>query len=592
MNPGSTKDIKRLRQAIGASRKTLATFREKRLELLKDFVGSHYGDGGTRHEMPLNVLALAAMVYGRQLFAKCPRVMVRTPHKELKWRATNFELLISHTLGVLGFKPQMDAVVMNALFGVGLMKVGLAGAGTVNIGGQEIEYGQPYAKSVDLDDWVHDTAAKSWDEIAYCGNRYRVPLAYAQSYASFDPEVRASLKPTYRYAYDEEGARAESLGGGDERTTDEYEDYVELWDIWIPREGLVVTLPVEGGDRPLSAVKWEGPREGPYKVLSFIPVPNNLMPVAPAAHWKDLNNLVNSLMRKLSRQAERQKEVGLARPGGGDDADRVVASNDGEVIRSDDPKNVGMMRFGGPDQATLLFMLQAKSQLSWLAGNLDSMGGLSPQADTLGQERLLQENSSRQLAEMQSRVVQFVKDVVHDIGWWVWTDKLSIVPLTKKIQGTSIEVQAYFRPEDRKGQFLDYNMDIDPYSMRDTSPGERLQAIIQFVTQMLPLLPIMQQEGFAPNIEAFFRLYSKYSNTEEIDDLLTFQRQPQPIAAGVVNTGSSSPASAPKPAETTRTERRISMPGASRQGTDALMGMMMSGQGIQPNEAAAVGRAA
>lgn len=588
MLPDKPRDVKRLRTALDASRTSLRPHREGRLDLFKDFVGHYYGDGGLKKDMPVNAMAIAPMVYGRNLFARTPRVMVRTPHKELKWRANNLELLIGQNLKLMGFKPQMDAVIMNALFGMGVMKIGLTGAGTVNIGGQEIEYGQAYAKSVDFDDWVHDTAARTWEEIAFCGNRYRIPLEFAKAYEGFDEKVRKDLRLTSKHDYRQDGDRAEELGTGDEpqHERDEYEDYVELWDIWLPREGLLLTLPADGGETPLATVEWQGPRDGPYHTLGFIPVPNNIMPVAPASHWKDLNDLLNSLMRKLAKQAINMKEVTLVRPGGGDDAQRIEAANDGDIIRSDDPTQIGAVKYRGPDQATLLFALQVKTLENWMMGNLDAISGLSAQAETLGQEKLIQESSSRQLAEMQSRVTEFVRVVTKDVAWWVWTDERAVVPLTQKIPGTDLEVQTYFRPEDRKGQFLDYNLDIDPYSMREATPGERLAAIERFVQQMLPLLPVMQQEGFELNLEAFSRLYAKYANVPEVDDLLSFHRQPNPNQAGMVLP--STAGTVPKPAQTERIERRISMPGASRQGSDAIMGMMLSGQGVQQSEAASM----
>ena len=67
-------------------------------------------------------------------------------------------------------------------------------------------------------------------------------------------------------------------------------------------------------------------------------------------------------------------------------------ANDGEVILVNDANSLKEMRFGGPDQANLAFAIHAKATHSEIAGNLQTLGGLSPQADTLGQEQLLNQS--------------------------------------------------------------------------------------------------------------------------------------------------------------------------------------------------------
>lgn len=595
MNPTKAKDLKRLRMALTASRRTLEPFRANRMAALQQYVGKHYGCNGSDHEVPMNILALAVMIYARNMFARTPHVMVNTDYLALKWRATNFELAMNKLLPDIAFKRQMDLCIVNSMFSMGIMKVALAGAGSVPIDDMVYEYGRPYAKAVDLDDWVHDTCARSWDEISFCGNRYRIPLAKARELDIFDKAEREKLVKTEKNSYfeDADSERVEKLGKGDSYDVDEYEDYVELWDLWLPRDGVVVTLPVQGGDKPLATVEWTGPDRGPYHLLSFLDVPNNIMPVPPCAHWLDLHNLINSLWRKLAQQARREKQVTLVRPGGEEDGKRILEANDGEMIKSDDPKNVGEARYGGPDQQTMMFAMQAKLQASYLAGNLDTLGGLSPQSETLGGERLLAQNASRQMAEMQDRVVEFNRNVIRDLGEWLWTDQFIEMPLTRRIEGTELELHTTFGPEDRQGDFLDYNLDIDPYSLQDTSPPEKLKNLMELVNGMaLPLLPLMQQQGQGLNIEQVFRLYAKYTNMgSDLDQILTFMAppQPEPSQSGAPVTP---PRSAPKPAVTKRIEERISRPGATQKGEEAIMGKMMAGMtGTQPKEAAVAGRA-
>ena len=88
--------------------------------------------------------------------------------------------------------------------------------------------------------------------------------------------------------------------------------------------------------------------------------PAGIMPITPLGDLKDLHVSENSLLRKLLRQATREKEIGLVPGGSKDDALRMTRSADGEFIRQDVPGAIQKMRLGGPDQATLMFSLQLK----------------------------------------------------------------------------------------------------------------------------------------------------------------------------------------------------------------------------------------
>ena len=84
-----------------------------------------------------------------------------------------------------------------------------------------------------------------------------------------------------------------------------------LWDVWLPKEGLLVTMADQSGGPALRMVPWEGPEHGPFLLLGFDVVPGNIMPVAPGAHLLGLARLLNRMMRKLGDQADRQKIVTL-----------------------------------------------------------------------------------------------------------------------------------------------------------------------------------------------------------------------------------------------------------------------------------------
>ncbi|MBE7558239.1 hypothetical protein HS125_04565 [bacterium] len=558
--------LSRLRLAIDYSRRKLEPFRQRRMAALRQFVGSHYSDDGSSVPEPVNLLELATGVYVRQLVAKNPRVLIQTSYRGLKPRARLFELAANHMIEEIRLDETLRRVLMEAIFSVGIVKVGENISGAVEIGGYLHDVGQPYCDVVALDDFVVDLNARTWEEVAFIGNRYRMPLEDARSCGLFDPDVVKQLSATPRSAYNEFGdERAESLSVGTDSDPEEYCDYVELLDLWLPRENLFMTLAWDQENlRPLRVGPWQGPEWGPYLILSFCDVPGNLMPLPPVAVWMELHNVANAIYRKLVRQAERQKDITAAAPGSENDA-RPSSGAGRRRRRGPHQDRIKPVSYGGADVGTLQFGMHLRDLFVYHAGNLDLLGGLSPQSETLGQDQLLAENASLRLADMTDRVYRFVRQVMRSLCWYLWYDPLIEIPFTFRVAGLGIEVPMAFDATAREGDFLDYNIDIEPYSMQHESPGRRLSKVMEVVNGVIaPFAPFMAEQGIAPDFEGILRIIARYANMPELEELVQIQapRQPEP---GMIR-----PQPVVKPAVTTRRYERVSRAGATRGARDYL----------------------
>lgn len=568
----SAAEVQRLQEAVASSRKRLEPFREARLAALRQYVGQHYGDDGTHDKVPLNLLELAVSVYTRRLAARNPRALVRTFQRTLKTSAAHLEMAVNHLIEEIRLIDTLRRAAMEAMFGLGVVKVGLNASATVELGGYLHDVGQPFADVVSLDDWVHDMNARALEECEFVGNRYRVSLNDLLESGLYDEAAVRRLAPREWQAFDGDGeARAESLsqGAGGERR--EFRDHVELYDLWLPRENLIVTLAEDLTGPTLREAEWNGPEEGPYHVLSFNEVPGNLMPLAPAAHlWMDLHTLANRLFNKLEKQALRQKTVYGAHAAATEDAERTIEAEDGEVIRLDTPTPVQGMPFPGIDQASLLFTVHVKDLATYLWGNLDALGGLGPQSATLGQDQLLQNNAGQRLEDMQDRMYGFTAHIVQALAQHLWTDPLIELPLVKRIEAFDVAIPYTWTPEDREGDFLQYNIEIEPYSMQHHSPSERLQTLVQvFQTFLAPFAPVMAQQGLGLDFRGLMGVLAKYTNMTELNELMTVVA---PLA------GAETPVGEPprKLATTTRNYVRTSRAAPTNQSRDlALMQSLM-----------------
>lgn len=584
---------KRLADAMYWSRHRLEPFRKHRYKAIEQLVGFHYSDDGAKTTVPVNLVEMALNIFVRHLAPPEMRTLITTQYRGLKPMASDFELGTNHLIQEIQLGKTLRRIAQEAMLSTwGMAKIGLERVHQVEVRGFYHDVGQPFVDLVDLDDWVHDMSSKVWEQVGYAGNQYDLPLEVAREVDAWDKSVREGLQSNYQTAYNEQGdPKAETISRGNEGHEREFKDYTTVWDIWLPLENKLITLPADddGGLRleakPLRVIDWDGPEGGPYRYLHFNDVPSNIMPLAPAAQWMDLHMLINVVWRKLGRQAERQKDVLVVPPASGDDAQRLQRSSDGEYIRQDVPNSVNEFKYGGPDQQNLAFSIMVKDLFVYMGGNLDALGGLGPQSETLGQDQLLSASASKRVADMQQRMLEFTTEIVRDLAWYLWTDPLIDLTLVKRIPGVDLDIPTSFTAEQREGDFLDYNIQIDPYSMQHQTPQTQLQTLVQMFREfVMPAAPLMAEQGIQIDWEMFLRTMAKYTNMTELEDMILFLESEQ----SGYNANGQGPV-IPRPAQTVRRHERVNIPGASRHGKDAALIQTLLGGG-QPDSAASISR--
>ena len=300
LNPNRLTDIDRLREAVKASRQKLEPFRVRHKQALEQYVGVYYSDDGATKPVHVILMELATNIYERQLVARPPQVLVFTKNEQFKPYSIEYESLLNQGLADGKIHKILQRAVKSALFSMGIIKVGIEDNGVVEQDGVEFSVTQPYISNILLDDWVHDMSARSVEEMSYCGHRYLMDLEEARKFPGFKQSVRKELVARTTTGYNESGdERVNTLASGKSGAATEIHDKVELWEIFLPKERLVVTFGPNEGAKPLRVMEWAGPDNylGPYHLLWFSEVPGNSMPLAPAMLWQGLHNIVNGLYR-------------------------------------------------------------------------------------------------------------------------------------------------------------------------------------------------------------------------------------------------------------------------------------------------------
>ena len=559
IDPHKEIDRERLFRAMESSHRKLEPFRKLLLELVVDYAGSAYGDPAAtaRPEILVNLLNQAVDAYTMALVANRPRIMVSTPNEDRQRFAKQFELAMNHLIEEMKLELTLRQAVLDAFFCVGVVKLQLADSPRVkreeNIA---MDPGVPFVSNVSLANWVFDIAAPDWHKVRYCAESYRVAFDDLTDDV-YDPKVVKQLSPSSKDVFG--GERLEMITRGQDTDDDEVEPMIDLMDVWLPREKMIYTFAMDSKDRfvgklpPLTEMEWDGSEFGPYKILAFNDVPQNIMPTSPASHLAGLARAANTILRKQRRRSRSQKNVHTYTPAGADDAKRIQSASDDEWIKVADASEIGKVEVGGVDATSQAFFTNLVELFDRMGGNLSSILGLGAQAETLGQEQLIYGSASKKIAQMQYRVVDFTEDIIRDLGHMLWTDAAKTIPGKIEIEGApGFAVDATWTPDLREGDFYDYGLNIDVYSMPYQSPMQRFNLLNSLIAQVyIPLAEPMAQQGGGINFQKLREIHASLINEPRLNEIIEFTGAPPQRPEGNM------------PQSTSREYVRKSVPGGS-----------------------------
>lgn len=521
-----------LKNAIDPARKQLEPFRQELADALKAYTGPHYGKNST-DDRPINMLQLSVESLLQQLSSRAPQVLCNTHKPELRSAAVELELAMNQALKKMKFEQEHRLWVLSAIFLVGIMEVGLDVIDTPEIDGEQLPITDVFCEAIMFDDFVFDTSAAKWDrrQVGFWGHKYRMSLEEAKNDPTFDKEARSELKSMERGNRDETAVI--SKPNGNSGTTEVFNEMCEIWQIFVPQENELVTFSVDGGDKPLKTVKWQGPKHGPYHLIGFNPVLNNIMPLSPVANWIDLDDLENKLYTKLGRQASRQKTIGICDQAAVKDGQNIIKTADGDVIAVGSPNAFKEASFGGVNQQTLGFALNVRSMADFVMGNLSAQMGLGASAATLGQEKMIRQAANVRIGSMQGVLLTATQGVLQDIAFYLHHHPTVEYDLTIDITGMDMQVPVSWPYRDngygeevdvRKGDYEQYDVSIQPYSMTEISPGERATLLRQIWAQ--DILPAIQL-GVQPDVYAYLDKLAKYYDLPELREIVKMTQESQ-----------------------------------------------------------------
>lgn len=573
----------RLRKAIRASRDAIENHRRVRKLMVENFCGSWYSSTTPQdnERILVNLLNQTGRIYTVALAASNPQVLVSTPLMESLPFARKFEVNLNKLISDMALDQTFRAIVLDAFFCIGCGVVMMRDTDTRFHGLLESEEdvwldpGEPWLNRVSLDDLILDMPAKELSKMRYCGHRYRADYEKVMDEPGYDKKVKDKLKPTSRESQDSVGSTQEI--GTDPSQDNDLKDMIWLQDVWIAENKSVVTMPCDQDLEPLIEREWTGSQAGPYKFLSLGDVPDRIIPASPAINLFGMHLQQNRLHRRMEDDSDAHRVVQVYPPGMDDDAKRLQTSERNGWYRGKSPEQIKQFEMGGIDQRDMAMATFLQDEFDRFAGNLQAMGGLGPQAATASQEQMVYGELSRNVADMRMSVVSFASAAILDLGRLMWNDQTLEIQSAIPVGNTGIQIPSNWTPDDRRGEFEDYELKVEPYSMVFKTPEQKLQELFQVLQQIAPLWPMFQASGATLDAEAIVDEIARLKNRPEFKRFITFAT-PAMELGGDQNTIRS-------PAVTSRETVRRNVPtgGTAANRSSTMIQSLLGGKSSQVN---------
>ncbi|KKN54699.1 hypothetical protein LCGC14_0589680 [marine sediment metagenome] len=558
-DPYEPKQYKRLRQVVKYNYRELKPFRDVRQLNIEAARGHYYrskDDPPDAVRDPVNMMDQFVQILVRSFVQSNPTVRVTSRSNPKAARI--FQEHLNITIQELDLLSTLRRSVQEAILGyMGLVYCGI----TTNID----PGGDVFADSIPLPDFVVDLAHDEFSQADIMGHRFARRKGELLDDANYDQEQVAKMK----------GRRSGRSDLDDRKDRWDYNeeqgslfDWVDIWSILVQPANVIVYLTDDSGvTAPLRAESYDGPEFGPYPLLGFDRVLDELMPNSRAAMMLDTHDFVNGQYRRIFMKEDQAAEFYTYEGGAEEDARQIRDAMDGGVYMVNSNNAVTRRTKGGTNPQALATAIHGRQLFDELSGNLRLLGGVGPIAETATQERLANVNASRLVRDMQLQVVAFTKKILQNIAWYEWTHPTRMRRVERKVGRNGTPVSEMWSPEIREGDFIEHEIDIVPDSMEHRSSAQQLEHLIKAIqTVVIPAMQMPSERPVVLKTPELLRKYSELDNLPELAEVVDYAVDDAFVSAPAggaprapVGAGAQGPSAAPaRSAEDALVERMFS----------------------------------
>lgn len=510
-----TRFIQRLSRAIEVADKEMKPYRDKGDMLVREFCGPHHGSNTPEHDrVPVNLAYLFVTSIMPHL-AITPRLQAEANDPDFAYVGSALSEAVNRECKRIDLGGSFRTVLLNSLFGVAVLKIGMAVDGDPDALAQAME--DPaifFCDPVDPHDYVEDMRRRSRKRLDFQADYDRTPIEAALATGAYKNELLEKLRNTK--AQRATTAQNKPAGADD---ADLY-DMVELLNVYLPQEQIVVTLPASHAatEGYLAEREWTGSEYGPYEMFGLTPVPGSSMALAPLPIGHDLHLLVNEVTRKIGRQAQAQKDLTVVDPSDPKLAGAVQNARDGEVIFGN-PKNVARLVTGGVNPGLYQTAEHLQRKFDETMGSPETLGGAGVDANTLGQDQMKMANAGQRINAWRAEALKRGRRILTRMARYVWDDPAIDLDLKIPMGGGEF-LRVKWTPDMRVGELSDYSLEIEAYSVAQDSPGQEYERINRLIKeQIIPLANIAMQSGHQLDVVRLIEVLARHADLPELQGI-------------------------------------------------------------------------
>lgn len=555
--------IRSLHEIVRYNYKQMRSMREARTKMREQYYGHLFSNNSSEKQVVLNKIQDFVRIWLQNLASGSPQVCVESDFPQLQDWAWKFGNSVNMHLKETAIGEAFAIGTFDAFFSPTVYKTAL-GSGcpeVIHDDGAVIDPGIAFTEAVPFNDVVADMSANSPLQTEMIGNRYLRPKGWVkemlkkasrgEEFSGTESAMESDMRPEKR------------ITGHDMAGEHALYERVWCWDWYLPNENIIITIP-DGHDDPIAMWEWDGPKGGPYDIMNLYPSSESPFGPAPGLALYEMHMFINEIMRKVGRQTNRSKDVLVVEQGAEKGAETISSSSDGMVITVPPGtlQRMQEMHYGGANPGLSQMLAFSLGQFDQEAGNMQSLGGLGPSTTTASGDELIHQSASSLIRFLESRLSEVGLRVLKKHAWWTWTEDIrGWEGMAERIPNTGVVIPWAFTPQERAGRFLDYNIEMAPYSMVTRTPSENAQIMMQIWNNVVrPNAELIMQSGGLPNAMEYVRYISKQY---DVPYNVLVQKMDGEMAMAVKKQMMEAP---PRLKESHTVNERVSRPGTTPQG--------------------------
>lgn len=393
----------------------------------------------------------------------------------------------------------------------------------------KIRSGHPWVRSVLPQDFFVDPEANTPEEARWFAHRFRRPWIEVLRDSRYKKSAREQVTPEGRSPWYDEMENDTGHWAENDEAVDS--SLVTLYEIYDKTTQSVMVITADC-DEPLLEKPYPFfGSDGPYEFFQPFPVDNSFWGLSYADSFSSqievLNKMRTEMMDHLQRWGK-TRGAALSQHVDEEDLKRFAKTKDGDILLVNGTEKVtdAISLFPYPEIAGDAWRLVDLfyRDMEEVSGISEMDRGTGKGVQTATEASYIQQQSGLRITDMRycfERLLRRSTNKVVQILRQFWGPE-RIVRITGE-SGTSWQfVQVTGDMVD-----ADFEVDIEPGSTEKVDKNIRVRQTIDAMAQLVPLVPLLQQQGYDLNLPELVRLYLKNTEiTKTPEKILTRFQQP------------------------------------------------------------------